>query len=623
MPAFKKFQFGDQIDNVLVLQPKYDLVSGSSGWRGSPEGGASLSLYGGARRSLSDVFRDIRYQSTFPGINQFGDPTRGQPLTASVNLVWMTDEDLPLGGVTANRWGEEHWDTVQRLYQDYVAVDPDYVTGSYDFYSVYFQKDSGNCVAFQGPRFASQDFPSGSWTIESWIKPLLTSSATNDFTIVSMNRTLWMGITGSSGKLTFSSSVGSFTASFGPTKDRWSHVAVSYDATSQTASFRINLVDAGSFGHPALAPAASFTSSFTIGQRWGGSLAGNAEDVTNAVVGLSRQSFHGMIGETRFWFTRRTDSQLSSSMGSVLTGSAATGSHYSVRFNEGPYATFGANSLLTVPTAGSGTLNQATFGGTNSTNVARAFGFLRSFSDRVGPSWLPNDNVGIFAPKSRVGSLATASFATYVMSQGGTLSGMGTVMSRRLWVIDIPSAFYGRQIVPNSVRLTCNAYSDQSFSLVRTLIDDGRGGLFVSGSMASGSAENYRGVEWNKVGNVFYGEGLIVIKDPALLDFGRDDGSAASDSDTLQLTFRGDSRVPVKTIMCRIDRGEFNATNNETFVTTDEDGTRVRTHASGTVYVSTVGLYNSDRELVGVARLADPVRIRARDHINIRLKMDF
>jgi hypothetical protein len=624
LPAFKKFQFGDQIDNVLVMQPKYDLVSGSAGWRGSPEGGSSLSLYGGARRSSTDVFRDIRYQSTFPGINQFGQPTRGQPLTASVNLVWMTDEDLALGQVTSTRWGEEHWDTVQRLYQDYKAIDPDFITGSYDFYSVYFQKDSGNCVTFQGPRFSSTDFPSGSWTIESWVKPLLTASSTNDFTIVSMNRTLWLGITGSSGRLAFSSSVGSFTASLGPTKDQWSHVAVSYDSTSQTASFRINLVDAGSFGHPALSPPASFTASFTIGQRWSGTLSTNAEDATSTPAGgMPSRSFHGMIGETRFWFVRRTDTQLSSSMTSPLTGSAATGSYYCVRFNEGPYRTFGTNSLLTTPADGSGTLNQSTFGGTNAGNVNRAFGFLRSFNDRVGPSWLPSDNVNVIVPKTTIGTLATASFVDYVRGQAGTCSGMGSLQSRRMWVLDVPSAFYGRQITPGSVRMTCNAYSAPSFSLVRTLIDDGRGGLFISGSMASGSAESYRGVEWNKVGNVFYSEGLIIIKDPSLFDFGRDDGSPERSTDSLQVSFRGDSRIPVKTVMCRIDRGEFNATNNSTFITTEDDGARVRRHVSGTVYITTVGLYNSDRELVGVARLADPVRVRARDHINIRLKMDF
>ena len=57
MPVFKKLGPGDQIDNVLVLEPHWDLASGSSGWRGSPEGSASLNAFGGAHRSTSRVVR--------------------------------------------------------------------------------------------------------------------------------------------------------------------------------------------------------------------------------------------------------------------------------------------------------------------------------------------------------------------------------------------------------------------------------------------------------------------------------------------------------------------------------------------------------------------------------------
>jgi hypothetical protein len=191
-------------------------------------------------------------------------------------------------------------------------------------------------------------------------------------------------------------------------------------------------------------------------------------------------------------------------------------------------------------------------------------------------------------------------------------------------VVDVPSAFYGRQVVPGSVRMTCRAF--ESFGFVRTIVDDGRGGLYLSGSVCSSSVasrEEYAGVGWNKVGNVFYGEGLVVIKDPSLLDFGRTDGAALVPTDTFALSFRGDSRVPVKTIMCRVDHGEYNCTSNPTFSVTGSAGELLRRHPSGSLRVSTVGIYNSDRELVAVARLADPVRIRARDRINIKLRFDF
>jgi hypothetical protein len=75
--------------------------------------------------------------------------------------------------------------------------------------------------------------------------------------------------------------------------------------------------------------------------------------------------------------------------------------------------------------------------------------------------------------------------------------------------------------------------------------------------------------------------------------------------------------------MCRIDRGEFNCSSNETFYDLEDDGLRVRSQPSGSLRVTTVGIYNADRELVGVARLADPLRVRERDRLNIKLRMDF
>jgi hypothetical protein len=368
------------------------------------------------------------------------------------------------------------------------------------------------------------------------------------------------------------------------------------------------------------------------------------------------------------------------------------------------------------------------------------FGVMYSFDDRPGPGWHPNDNTLFYVPKQ---------LAPTVMSGTGWGPQRSDDVSRML-VLTVPAGMYGRRITPNSVKITDNAFSDGPYGLIRTLIDDGRGGLFLSGSavsssldigdpgvVASGSYTSstssivfeaqgtgpswdgigvtstvfgvfgdpdfhinetdpfniiltvpcefdgvtpsstfwdlytfiasssdymqsrsiegnygdltglatwtlaggqfgtstvppvrrptpYRGVEWNKVGNVFYDEGIVVIKDPSLLDFGASWPSYSNDDhNILEFSFRGDSRIPVKTMMCRIDRGDLNASLNKTFWTEEEDGDRVRRHPSGSMYVTTVGIYNSDHELVGVARLAEPLRVRPRDRMNVKLRLDF
>src|SRR5690242_16175164 len=94
MPAFKRFGPDDLLDNVLILEPRYELASGSNGWHGGPAGSGSVTLYGGARRSPAGVFGQIAYQPLSNAPAQFGPALRSEPQTASVNLVWMTNQVL-------------------------------------------------------------------------------------------------------------------------------------------------------------------------------------------------------------------------------------------------------------------------------------------------------------------------------------------------------------------------------------------------------------------------------------------------------------------------------------------------------------------------------------------------
>jgi hypothetical protein len=188
--------------------------------------------------------------------------------------------------------------------------------------------------------------------------------------------------------------------------------------------------------------------------------------------------------------------------------------------------------------------------------------------------------------------------------------------------------YYGRQIATGSVRLICNAYT--SSSLRRVVVDDGRGGLYISGSVASGSSPS-QGVYWNKVGNVFYSDGIIVLTNPALLDFA--DASTVSalwlESNSLEVNFSGDSRVPTKTFMCRMDPVEFNCSNNPSYSFRDDNGTvdptddrYIPVRSDGTTYVTAVGIYDSERNLVAVAKLASPLRKREKDKQMVRITLD-
>jgi hypothetical protein len=205
-------------------------------------------------------------------------------------------------------------------------------------------------------------------------------------------------------------------------------------------------------------------------------------------------------------------------------------------------------------------------------------------------------------------------------------------------VFHLPSMFYGREIDPGSVVLTDGQYNKRG--VVRVLNDDGRGCLYVSGSMTKAlSGQEYRGNQRHKVGNVFYSEGLVVVTDPALWDMFDEDGvlwdpsgSLASGTfpDLLSLDYRGHTRSYTKTFNCRLPSAQGNASANPTFSQQEVEGSEtngdtranVLALADG-VWITAVGLFNEERKLVAVAKFAQPIRKREKDRECLRLRMDW
>jgi hypothetical protein len=174
--------------------------------------------------------------------------------------------------------------------------------------------------------------------------------------------------------------------------------------------------------------------------------------------------------------------------------------------------------------------------------------------------------------------------------------------------------FYGRQIATGSVLMTINTWPSSGTLYWK---EDGYGRIW---QVSSPTAEWNTGTQLS--GNVFYNEGFIVFTNPDPLwhVYLRADGGAHK---TLQ--FRGVNPINSMVFMCRMASTEVNASNNPTYYTTDETGKRWAYNsgsAESVTYVTAVGLYNEERQLVAVAKMAQPIRKRERDLVDIRLKLD-
>ena len=196
-------------------------------------------------------------------------------------------------------------------------------------------------------------------------------------------------------------------------------------------------------------------------------------------------------------------------------------------------------------------------------------------------------------------------------------------------VLHVPEMFYGRQIVTGSVKMVTHAWDLAVGANIgagpRYYTDDGIGRLFdvPSGSdwktaWMSGSA--------SLVGHVFYDYGLVVFnngdsnwhKEFVSSSFNNQSGSDPN----LHVQFSGSTVIQSSVFMCRMGASDVNASNNPSFLSQSFDG-RVWSRMPDTrTYITAIGLYNEERQLVAVAKLAQPIRKREQDSLDIRLRID-
>jgi hypothetical protein len=186
----------------------------------------------------------------------------------------------------------------------------------------------------------------------------------------------------------------------------------------------------------------------------------------------------------------------------------------------------------------------------------------------------------------------------------------------RFRVITIPEIYYDREILSG----TFSASDLDSAGDARDLFDNGRGGVY-SGSLTG-----------TLVGNIFYSEGLVVLKGGGLNDeaSGNDFGEVSPTNFKWRVNLKGKQTIPVKIFRCRAPAGQLNASTNSTFYSIPTGSTDINKNEREIVilsesftYVTTIGLFNKNYELVGLAKLAQPVKKDEGQDILFRVRLDF
>ena len=184
-------------------------------------------------------------------------------------------------------------------------------------------------------------------------------------------------------------------------------------------------------------------------------------------------------------------------------------------------------------------------------------------------------------------------------------------------VISIPSNIFGEYIKPGTFTLS---YESGSFT------DDGEGNLLHNSS---------------KVGDIIYEHGIITLTSDGIpgtqgygfvyygsTDYGGSDVAFILDlinSQNITCSFDSTITIYESQYKCTIRENEFNFSQNPTLISGSSNSGKVYDYATGSYfnpYITTVGLYNNNKELLAVAKLAQPLPLSAVTDMNILINLD-
>ena len=239
--------------------------------------------------------------------------------------------------------------------------------------------------------------------------------------------------------------------------------------------------------------------------------------------------------------------------------------------------------------------------------------------DRGGDDGAPAGTASFNIDNTITGPRYTPNYYNYLSTTLLANRYFPTGSDQIIGVISIPSNLYGEHIKLSSLTLSTPNY---------TIIDDG------NGNMLSGS---------EKVGDIIYEHGIIILTSDGLPPIGDDgygyvnygtaiyglsDVSFIDDfitNSNLTCSFESTTTIYESQYKCTLRQNEFNFSQNPTLTSGSSlDGT-LYDFATGsyfTPYITTVGMYNNNKELIAVAKLSQPLPISSVTDTTILVNLD-
>ena len=173
-------------------------------------------------------------------------------------------------------------------------------------------------------------------------------------------------------------------------------------------------------------------------------------------------------------------------------------------------------------------------------------------------------------------------------------------------IFDISNLYYGNKISEKTLELYDDNLTGSDGKIKIRIKDNGEGSLYRADCKT-------KQAKWNNIGDVFYHEGMIVLKTPHLPYYGKD---------KTDIRFKGDQNIHTMILNIPCEQGQFNSSSNKTFIPAPPTDS-VSDRNLSTVYISTVNIHDDNFNIIMKANFSQPIPKTEEDEFIIRLKQDF
>ena len=178
--------------------------------------------------------------------------------------------------------------------------------------------------------------------------------------------------------------------------------------------------------------------------------------------------------------------------------------------------------------------------------------------------------------------------------------------SNSVTIFDLSNLYYGMRISPGTLQITDTSVTGSGGVIGTTLKDDGQGTLYRADS-------DTKQCTWNAVGTVFYEEGIVVVKNPHLNFFGKDQ---------FEVSFKGEQNMHVLRFDVVAPANQLISSSNPTYK--DLPSTlNPNEYDSKFVYISGINFHDDNLNVVMKTQLAQPVMKRFSDKYGFKVKYDW